>query len=244
MKKITLFLFSLLACSFFISANAQTRFSGWAASFNTIKIGKKTSLHTDLQWRSSDQWEHTQTVLVRSGLNFHVNKRLTLTGGYAYIYNRRVINGISGNTPEHRIWEQLLYTHKLGPVFVAHRFRLEQRFIGKTVIQNNELKTDEFMSANRFRYFIRNILPLQKQEGAAFKRGAFAALQDEVFLNIGNKSNVNGKTFDQNRLYLAMGYRLRSSFDLELGYMNQYISGTGSSFINNHILQVAGYLRL
>ena len=69
-------------------------------------------------------------------------------------------------------------------------------------------------------------------------------MQNEVFVNIGNTANVNGKFFDQNRLYLAMGYRLCTSFDLEAGYLNQYISGRNSAFTNNHVLQVAGYLRL
>ncbi|MBN8428426.1 MAG: DUF2490 domain-containing protein [Xanthomonadales bacterium] len=63
-------------------------------------------------------------------------------------------------------------------------------------------------------------------------------------LNFGNTSNVNGKFFDQNRLYLAMGYRLSTKADLEVGYMNQYINGKGTSFTNNHIVQLATYLRL
>ena len=78
----------------------------------------------------------------------------------------------------------------------------------------------------------------------AFTKGVFAALQNEIFVNMGNTANVNGKFFDQNRLYLALGYRLRSAFDLEAGYLNQYISGRNKTFTNNHVLQVAGYLRL
>ena len=97
------------------------------------------------------------------------------------------------------------------------------------------------MYANRFRYFIRNILPLNAEPG--FSKGMFAALQNEVFLNFGNKENVNGKTFDQNRLYMAVGYRFSKSFDLEAGYMNQYINGRNND-VNNHIAQIATYIRL
>lgn len=110
------------------------------------------------------------------------------------------------------------------------------------MVINNQLKNDESVYANRFRYFIRNVIPFQQQK--TFSKGVFAALQNEVFVNIGNTSNVNGKFFDQNRLYLAMGYRLSSSFDLETGYLNQYISGRSGTFTNNHVWQVAGYLRL
>lgn len=242
MKKIFLRLPLFICCSLSFKLFAQSQFSGWLASFNTFKTGKKTSIHADVQWRSSDELKHTQTLLLRSGLNVHLTKQLIITGGYAFIHNRRVISNVSGYAPEHRIWEQLLYNHKLKSIFVSHRFRLEQRFISKSTVQNNELKNDGSVYANRFRYFIRNVLPFQQEK--TFSKGMFAALQNEVFVNIGNTANVNGKFFDQNRFYLAIGYRLHSSFDIETGYLNQYISGRNGAFTNNHVLQVATYLRL
>ncbi|HKO82266.1 MAG TPA: DUF2490 domain-containing protein [Chitinophagaceae bacterium] len=242
MKTLLLSLSLFIINFLFFTLNAQTQFSGWLASFNTFKTGNKTSIHADVQWRSSDELKHTQTLLLRAGLNIHFTKQLTVTGGYAFIQNRRTVSGVSGYAPEHRIWEQLLYNHKLKSIFVSHRFRVEQRFISKSNAVNNELKNDGSLYANRFRYFIRNMLPFQQQK--TFTKGVFAALQNEVFVNIGNTANVNGKFFDQNRLYLALGYRLSSAFDLETGYLNQYISGRNKTFTNNHVWQVTGYLRL
>ena len=248
MKKIIISLLLSIAIFSFVSLNAQTQFSGWLATFNTFKTGKKTSIHNDIQWRSSDELKHTQTLLLRGGLNVHVNKQLTVTGGYAYIHNRRVINNISGYAPEHRLWEQLLYSHKLPTgsrgknIFISHRLRMEQRFIAKSFVQDSELKNEGSAYANRLRYFIRNVFPFKKE--TTFTKGMFAALQNEVFVNFGNTANVNGKFFDQNRLYLAVGYRLHSSFDIEAGYMNQYVSGRRDAFTNNHIFQLAGYIRL
>lgn len=240
-KLVSLILFATVH-SFFQTANAQTQFTGWIASFNTIKTGKQTSLHTDIQLRSTNEWEQIQTILVRPGINFHVNKKTTLTAGYAFISNRRNINNISDLVPEHRIWEQLLYNHKWKNIFISHRFRLEQRFISKVTAINNELEANGTAYANRFRYFIRNIIPFKNEK--TFTRGMFAALQNEVFINIGNTANVNGEFFDQNRLYFATGYRLNAKTDLEIGYMNQYVNGRSDQFTNNHILQLAGYIRL
>ncbi|MBD0351761.1 MAG: DUF2490 domain-containing protein, partial [Flavisolibacter sp.] len=94
------------------------------------------------------------------------------------------------------------------------------------------------------RYFIRNIVPLTKlTKDASFSKGFFFALQDEVFGNVGNTKAVNGKFFDQNRLYGAFGYRLPYKIDVEAGYMHQYIS-TVSNHVNNHIVQLAVYKRL
>lgn len=240
-KLVFLILFAA-AHSFFQAVNAQNQFTGWVASFNTIKTGKQTSLHTDIQLRSTNGWEQIQTILVRPGINFHVNKKTILTAGYAFISNRRTINNISDLVPEHRIWEQLLYNHKWKNIFISHRFRLEQRFMSKVIVVNNELESDGTAYANRFRYFIRNIIPFKKEK--IFSNGLFAAFQNEVFVNIGNTANVNGEFFDQNRLYLATGYRINTKTDLEIGYMNQYVNGRGRQFTNNHILQLAGYLRL
>ena len=240
-KSIALAIITLLTILFSV-AYGQSQFTGWLASFNTFKTGKKTSIHADIQLRSSDEIKQIQTVLLRTGLNYHLNKKIIITAGYAFISNKRVVNNVEGFSPEHRAWEQLLYNHKLKKIFTSHRFRIEQRFIGKSIVLNNELKNDGSVYANRFRYFIRNILPLENE--TSFQKGVFAALQNEVFVNFGNTSNVNGKFFDQNRLYLALGYRLSTKADLEVGYMNQYINGRGTAFTNNHIVQLATYLRL
>ncbi len=74
------------------------------------------------------------------------------------------------------------------------------------------------------RYFIRGVVPLRGDK-ASFSEGPFFAFQNELFLNLQHRDHVNGKVFDQNRLFLAGGYRLSSRYDLEVGYMNQFING-------------------
>jgi hypothetical protein len=240
-KMIFRYLFFFTLILFFHTAKAQPQFSGWVASFNTFKLNTRFSLHFDAQLRSTDELQQVQTILLRPGLNFHATKSLVITAGYAFISNRRTINGVSDLLPEHRIWQQGLFNHKAKNISIAHRIRFEERFISKAKVVNNELETDGTSQAFRFRYFIRSIFPLTATP--SFSKGVFLALQNEVFLNTGNKSAVNGKTFDQNRLYCAIGYRLPNKIDLEAGYMNQYTS-TRSSFTNNHIVQIAVYKRL
>lgn len=240
MKKTVPFFFYFLIIN--VVMHAQSQSSGWLASFNTFKTGKRTSIHTDVQIRSSDKFQHIQTLLLRAGLNYRLNKQMLLTGGYAFIQNRRVINTVAGYAPEHRIWEQFILTHAISRLSVQHRFRLEHRFISKSIVVNDQFKNDGHVPAHRFRYFIRNVLPLQKT--AIFSKGFFVALQNEVFLNIGNNDGVNNKVFDQNRVYTALGYRFCSKFDIDAGYMNQYIKGSGKQATNNHIIQLATYLRL
>jgi hypothetical protein len=233
----TIFIFFLLFTS---KAMAQPQFSGWLASFNTFNLSKRLSAHFDGQLRSADGWDEVQTILLRPGVNVHLGPKWTATGGYAFIVNRRTLGGLSGLLPEHRAWQQVLFTHKASNVTVAHRLRFEERYISKATARAGELTTNGYDNAYRLRYFLRSIIPLVKT--TAFNQGFFLALQNEVLINTGDRTAVNGKTFDQNRLYGAFGYRLPAKLDIEAGYMNQY-TVTRTSFSNNHIIQIALYKR-
>jgi len=39
-----------------------------------------------------------------------------------------------------------------------------------------------------------------KKQKDSFYQGVFVALQDEIFMNIQNKNNINNSFFDQNRI--------------------------------------------
>ncbi|QEH39695.1 DUF2490 domain-containing protein [Chitinophaga sp. XS-30] len=232
---------------FIISTTAarsqSTQFSSWLASFNTFSIKKtKLSIHLDVQARSTHEWREFQTFLVRPGLNYHFRSNMIATVGYGWVGARRTLDDVTAYLSEHRIWEQFIVGHKLDFIPVQHRFRVEQRFIGNPVVNNNELEKDGHELTHRFRYFLRGIIPFSGQ--GAFSKGPFAAVQNEIFLNFANTDAVNGKAFDQNRAYLAIGYRFSPRFDLETGYLNNYISGRNNAFTNIHVLQLAGYVRL
>ena len=174
-----------------------------------------------------------RNILVRPGITYHFNSRNSVTLGYGFIktYNK-AIDGSKNSTNENRIWEQYIFSLKIGRTLMQNRFRLEQRFIQRST-------NDVF--AQRLRYFARAIIPVKKQKDS-FYQGAFVALQDEIFMNIQNKNNINNSFFDQNRIYGAVGYRVNSKLDLEVGYMNQYINGIMND-VSNNIIQMALYTR-
>ncbi|MEA9414213.1 DUF2490 domain-containing protein [Flavobacterium sp. PL02] len=240
---ISLISITILFLSTTVNAQTQNTFTGWSAVFFTYKLNDKFSLHFDGQARSTDELKNLQSYIIRPGLNYHIKDNMIATVGYAYIGNNRSVMDIDGWVPEHRIWEQFIFNQKFTlanrPVTLQHRFRLEQRFMGQAIIEQNELVTDSYEFAQRLRYFARSIFPLSKTDN--FTKGAFLALQNEVFLNVQNAPNDS--FFDQNRAYLALGWRLSPKFDLEAGYMNQYVLGKSNNTVNN-IVQVAAYVRL
>lgn len=212
------------------AAQADDIQTGWAAWFNTTKLSQGWTLTSDVQLRSSDDWEDVRNVLLRAGLTRAWGPNATLTGGYAYI---DTLNAPGPDLTEHRFWQQLVLNRKFAGNPLTHRFRLEQRFIDRP-------GGADFYS-DRVRYFTRLIVPFAKRDDGSFT-GTFVALQNEVFLNLSNRERLNGKLFDQNRAYVAIGRRIDAGLDLEIGYMNQYLAGRTRD-TDNHVIQLAVYTR-
>ncbi|RZK83141.1 MAG: DUF2490 domain-containing protein [Pedobacter sp.] len=234
MLKYILTLMAILSMNF--SAEAQTihQNSGWLFLMNITKFNDKWGMHFDLQIRTQNEWEGVRNLLVRPGITYYINKNSDVTLGYLLTPTFINAEGVLKNTlTEHRIWEQYIYKHKINAVNVSHRFRLEQRFI--------ERNAPEDLFSQRLRYFVRFIIPI-KSGKESFEKGFFAALQNEVFLNVQHKNELNGSIFDQNRAYGATGYRFNKKIDLEAGYMNQSVKGLGQN-TSNHIIQLAFYTR-
>jgi hypothetical protein len=234
MKQLSTLILLLLACSFAVHAQTEHQNTGWFMFVNSTKISKKWATQLDLQYRTSDDWTDKKNLMFRPGLTYLISNKHELTLGYllneSYTYPEAAAEY---QLTEHRIWEQYIFKHKVKTVAATHRFRLEQRFIER-------YNADELFS-QRFRYFLRFLIPLKK-EAETFEKGVFVALQNEVFLNLLNKQELNDSLFDQNRAYGALGYRVSKKFDAEVGYMNQAVKGSVRNTSNN-IIQLALYTR-
>lgn len=238
MKKIFLAAFFCI-CTSSLFAQTLSQNTGWFMFVNSTKFNDKWGMHFDLQLRSEDNWDGLRNLLVRPGVTYFINKNANATVGYLFTQTYLPNDILVGAAPqkstltEHRVWQQYIYNHQPWKgAALSHRFRLEQRFI--------ERQSDDLFS-QRLRYFFRLIQPLQKQE-SAFTKGAFVALQNELFFNVQNKDELNGSAFDQNRAYLAAGYRFSKKVDIEAGYLNQALNGRTNNTINN-VVQLALYTR-
>lgn len=234
--------FLSLLCNTVYSQTQET-FTGWGALFSSYKLNDKFSIHFDGQLRSSDKWEEAQTLMLRPGLNYHFKPNMVATVGYLFSDSKRTVGEVTDWVAEHRIWEQFIYNQKFiisaHATTLQHRFRLEQRFLPHVVVEGNDLSASSYNFAQRLRYFVRGVFPLKKSE--TFTDGAFVALQNEAFFNVQN--SPNDKFFDQNRVYIAAGWRLSPAFDLEAGYLNQFVIGRGTN-VSNNVIQLALYARL
>lgn len=228
---------SIIFCvflSFFTKMNSQNTNedqAGWFAYIGQIKVHEKIGIHVEAQFRLDDDLNYSRQNLFRLGGVYHVNSKLNLALGYG------LINTYSPTFDdyfvENRIWQQLIYNHhwKENKNLMNHRFRVEQRFVDRLGMENNNIDVVATHYQNRFRYFNRNLIHLIN-----FKKSdntLYGIIQSEVFLNVGD-NNVNSKTFDQNRFFTGLGIHFKEQTRIELGYMNQYINTSVGSDIMNH----------
>ena len=87
--------------------------NAWGMYFGDHKVSEKWGVHLEGQWRRANVGRNWQQLLVRPGVNYHVNKNLMLTVGYGYIRNYPYGEFPALTAfPEHRIYQQALVDRK------------------------------------------------------------------------------------------------------------------------------------
>ena len=213
--------------------------NSWIMYFGEIRIHEKVGIHLEAQWRRSGPLKNPQQVLLRTGVNFHLQPAIMLTGGYCFVHTSPYGAFPSpAPFPEHRFWEQLQLKNTFGKVEWTGRLRIEQRFSQLPVgdLETNVFEPGDAVYTNRFRLMNRVTLPLKGKEILDYT--PYLTLYDEIFINSGRSVEYN--FLDQNRAYLAIGYKLPKVGRLELGYLEQTIfKPDGIRIERNHTLQLA-----
>lgn len=199
------------------SLNAQSnssfedQYGSWYMYFWNAK--KKIGLfgfQGDIQRRNWDYGSDLEQWMLRGGVTFSPKSNdILFTQGYA-----RIITGTFGTSTstvhEDRIYQEALLSQKvLKRVHLTHRFRYEQRWV-----EGQAFRT-------RYRYNLFMNIPLNRP--TMEDNTIYLALYNELFIN-GQRSIGNGNTvelFDRNRFYSALGYRINSSFKVQVGNMIQ-----------------------
>lgn len=191
---------------------AQPREStGWLFLSNTKRISEKYDFLSDVQVRSADGFEYVNTLLLRGALSYNFSTKHSAALGYAYKADWAYDNEVLDYSPEHRIYEQYLFSSELGKVEINARFRLEQRFVREKELVNFSQRGRAFFSAQ---------IPLKADTG--FSSGIYAKIQNEVFMNVQNREKVNNSIFDQNRSSIGIGFRFSKALEVDFGYLYWY----------------------
>lgn len=201
--------------------------TGWLVWANTHKLGGQWSLISDVHARTADDWASWRTGIVRAGVSYAITPKLSVAAGYA------VIGTFSPGRPdltEHRLWQQAVLRSEVGAVAVTQRLRLEQRRIGQA--------SGDDVDSLRLRYQLRLSKPIGHHFGLTGDGGPYVVAQTELFAHLSGRSALTGKAFDQNRAYLALGWKVSPKVDVEVGYLNQFVKGRTVD-TQNHAVQLS-----
>jgi hypothetical protein len=214
---------------------------GWISTTGTINLNKKTSIHTEYQFRRNDFGLTWQQSLMRVGINMQLHSQAYLRIGYGWIetfpYGNFPIQSFGKQFTEHRVFQALNTHHVLGQFELTNRYMLEQRFIG-TFNSALSITHDSWTYVNRLRYMGRLQTPLIGKTLEANE--PFLGISNEIFMGFGE--NVGENIFDQNRLGLFLGWKFRNNMKIELGYINQVLQ-LGREVNNQNVYQYnSGYM--
>lgn len=186
----------------------------WVNYSGEHAVRGRWGFHFDAQWRRSDLGSDWQQYLIRPALNYRLSPNLLLTSGYTYARTYPYGDFPAAKAfPEHRLYQQVLYTRRTRGLTVQQRPRLEQRFVKYPVNPADKPWTYQ----NRFRHMVRIEAPIGSPDNP---NRWYVPVYDEIFLGI--PPNFGARTFDQNRLAAGIG-RAHGSLKAEVVYMNQFL---------------------
>jgi hypothetical protein len=235
MKKLFIFFITACTMSSLLAQQAPKEVRDhsqvWTAYFNQTRLSDKWGIWLDVHARRTDFLDRWNTMIFRPGLTYYLNDHVRLTAGYAYVAHFPA-SSAAPVRPEHRPWQQVMWTSRSKKLQTLQWVRLEERFNRK--VANNEL-LDEYAFNFRVRYQISLMVPLK---GDFIQLGTpFLVLSDEIHINAGKQITYN--YFDQNRFFLGLGYQFSKTMNVQLGYMNLFQQlPTGNQFNNNHALRL------
>ena len=206
----------IVSTTLFISAQENSNDGLWQAYFGNYTIKKCWNWHNEVQTRFTTDEELSNNLLIRTGIGHNLNEENNnVLLGYAWI-------GKMESSPhvEHRIYQQFITKQRFGPVFMLHRYRLEQQFF-----------SSDFQL--RFRYFLAVNYALNKAE--VNKGAIYLSAYNEFFLKPKHRS------FDLNRLYGGLGYAITDEIKVEMAYLRQTHSERNQNIFQVVVFKTFGF---
>jgi len=240
MRRTIFFLIALIISSVVAAQSREVAHNNdlWFLQLSKFELNDKWGLENELHLRLANWGETKQQILLRPSIWYKVNDNVKFQFGYTHIetypYGKQAL---AIRTPENNIWGQVALDHSAGSLKVSHRYRMEERWTGRTInTTSGNPEVDGSLHRNRFRYRI----TLKKE----FSEGKnYVAVFDEVWMNFGENTGLN--RLDQNWLYSGIGRKISAQIALELGYMWQIIEkADGIRYESNNTIQFTAHYTL
>lgn len=164
-------------------------------------------------------------LYIQPSISYLFSQKLNVTGSYTYQRN----NPFNGNfSNEHRLWQQIVFSHPFPKLNLNNRFRLEERFI-----QNRLTGNYPFSSRLRYQLDINKPLKWKKLKN----QGYYLRTYNEFYFSIYGAKNA---FYSENWAYLGLGVELGKPGKIEFGYLNQvFVRNSDQDLRILNLLQIA-----
>lgn len=217
----------------------QTLF--WYGYYLKAKLSDRVHWNGEIQERHFvDKFAQHQLV-IRNNLKYNFNNKIAATVGLVG-FLQSPNNPYSESdlvVPELRTDIGIEAKQKFEYFNLTHRFKTEARFFHHVNSADDKLGKGFYFGNFRFRYQFGIDVPLVKFKNNNQSQ-LVVRLRDEVMFNVGPAINKN--TFDQNRIYGALYYKINSKLGAEVGYLNWYQKrSTGNDYYVRDIIRLSFY---
>lgn len=210
MKKALLLISLLLAITTNSQNTNEDNWGSWIMLYGTHKIADDFKVITEFRVHHYELFDDLDNQFIRTGLDYQLTPGVSLTAGYIHQYSE-TLDDI--NVSENRPYEEITFKNKLKKFKIAHRYRIEHRWI-------NKMGNTNFKHRLRYRFQISH--PLSER--------FYLMAMNELFLNL--KESV----FNQNRLQMGLGYVFNPDLKIELGYLKNQFSDSDIDVLRIGIL--------
>lgn len=205
---------------------------GWISINSSIRLHKKIGVIADLHARRNHFMADPGFYFARIGINYWLKQNMTAVVGYGHLWAAPSRPGWHHFANEHRVYQQIQLSTKLGKTSMLNRLRNEQRWQEKIV---NDKFIHEYKFTNRIRYLLSVTIPV-------FKQPNYPALviSDELAIQFGKEVVYN--TFEQNRAFIGIKQPLSKTLSFDFGYMLVYQQkASGYQYDKNHTFRLFFY---
>ena len=197
-----------------------THFSSW----NTLNVQKELNarwfVNSEFNLRRTNFQSDWQQFIIRPMIHYKFEQNADFAIGYSFIKNYAFAPFSAPiDVIENNVFQQLTFTHRLAVFSLKHRLRLEERFIAKT-IQDEEgnYVTQGTNYKNRFRYRFQISIPVSQKQAA---RPLYLVVYDEVFFNL--EKQLRPQKLEQNWIFIGVSFRANDHISVRTGYHDIHV---------------------
>lgn len=173
----------------------------WLNYNNTIAFNNKWAWSNDFQFRTREWLQHLWQFAIRTGAQYTINKKWTVSAGLAWFDNVRYYNDNPVFPNEWRPWVDAGFQVKPKNFTILQRIRFEERFLQKVIADK---KLNEYETRERLRYRLQFTFP-------RIAKNIELHLGNEIMVNLNHLND--SLFFDQNRIFfIANAWVSKTSF--------------------------------